>query len=78
MAWTSSADQPLALLNPSVAVRLPSAIDGNQRCFCWSLAASNSAGVARQAVAKKGEHSRRRPICSSRIASSTKPRPRPP
>ncbi|MNT90786.1 hypothetical protein D3C72_2317740 [compost metagenome] len=61
----------MALLNARVAVTLPSAIDGNQRCFCSSLAASNSAGVARQAVAKNGEHSKRRPICSSRIANST-------
>jgi hypothetical protein len=35
-------------------------------------------GVARQAVGKKGEQNKRRPICSSRIASSTNPTTNPP
>ncbi|MNY60254.1 hypothetical protein D3C86_1967850 [compost metagenome] len=68
----------MPLVKPNVAVMLPSAIAGSQRVFCVSLAASNKAGVAMQAVAKNGEQSKRRPICSSNIVSSTKPRPSPP
>ncbi|MNF86230.1 hypothetical protein D3C84_686600 [compost metagenome] len=75
----SASCQPLRLSRKArVAVRLPAASSGSQ---CWrsaSLSPSSSAGVARQALAKNGEQSRWLPICSSRIACSTKPRPTPP
>ncbi|MCY1442061.1 hypothetical protein D9M71_584060 [compost metagenome] len=78
VAWISSAPQPLPRVNARVAVRRPSAMGASQVFFCASSAVISKAGVARQAVAKNGEQNNRRPICSSRMFSSTKPRPRPP